>query len=221
MFKYILLDLDGTLTNPVEGITKSINYAMTKMNKPPVPDEEIPKFIGPPLKTGYMLNLGFIEEEAEQAVWAYRERYTDIGLFENKLIEGARELIEKLVSAGKIIALATSKPEDMSVRLLKHFGLFKYFNFISGADLNPDGRNEKADIIAHALENLGINTPEKRAQTVIVGDRFHDIEGAKHTGISVIAVLCGFGSRAEFEKYEADYIAENLFEAGEIIFKNE
>ena len=216
-FDYILLDLDGTLTNPVEGITKSINYAMHKMNKPPVPDEMIPKFIGPPLKDGYMINLGFTPEEAERAVWAYRERYTDIGLYENELIPGACQLLERLYNDGKIIALATSKPEDMTLNLLKHFNILKYFKFISAAELDTNGRNDKTEIIRHALENLNISSPEALSKTVMVGDRFHDIEGAKTTGISVIAVLSGFGSRREFTEYKADIIAENLFDVLKII----
>ena len=216
-FNYILLDLDGTLTNPIEGITKSINYAMEKMGKPLVPDEIIPKFIGPPLKDGYMLNLGFSEEEAELAVHKYRERYTETGLYENKLIDGARELLENLYAAGKTIALATSKPEDMTLHLLEYFDILKYFDFISGAELSFDGRNNKTDIIAHALEKLRINTAGKLSETIMVGDRFYDIEGAKNNEISVIAVLSGFGSREEFIEYKADYIAENLHDAGILI----
>ncbi|MCL2018504.1 MAG: HAD hydrolase-like protein [Oscillospiraceae bacterium] len=224
-FEYILLDLDGTLTNPVEGITKSINYAMEKMGKPLVPDALIPKFIGPPLKDGYMMNLGFTAEEAERAVTIYRERYAPVGLYENKLIEGTREMLTRLSNAGKTIALATSKPDDMAKELIRHFDISGYFDFISGASLDFNGRHNKTEIIKYALENLGI-IPEqgdlngvsgKLAKTVMVGDRFHDIEGAKNVGITSVAVLSGFGDRAEFEKYKADFIAENLFEACDII----
>jgi len=218
-FDFILLDLDGTLTNPVEGITKSINYSLEKMGKPLVPDSLIPKFIGPPLRTGYMQNLGFTEEEAEHALEFYRERYMPVGLYENELIEGARELLERLSAAGKIIAMATSKPEKMAVTLMEHFGLLKYFDFISAASMEAGGRHEKDEIIQHALEKLCIDTPEKLAQTVMVGDRFYDIVGAKNTKVASIAVLSGFGSREEFEKYEADYIAVNLFDACEIILQ--
>jgi phosphoglycolate phosphatase len=216
-FKYVFLDLDGTLTNPIEGISKSINYSMEKMNRPPVPDSLIPKFIGPPLRDGYMLNLGFTAEEAEEALFYYRERYIPTGLYENELIDGAGELLERLHAAGKVIALATSKPQDMAVELLRHFGLSRYFDFISGASMTTDGRHNKTEIILHALENFGIDSSEKRAETVMVGDRFHDVEGAKNTGIPVIAVLSGFGSRAEFEEHGANYIAENLPEACDII----
>jgi phosphoglycolate phosphatase len=217
MFDYILLDLDGTLTNPAEGIGKSINYALEKMGKPLIPDEMIPKFIGPPLRDGYMQNLGFTAEEAEQAINFYRERYIPTGLYENVLIDGAVELIQRLRAAGKTIALATSKPEDMAITLLKHFELFDYFDFISGAALNAAGRHSKTDIIAHALAHSSVNTPEKLAKTVMVGDRFHDIEGAKNTGIKSIAVLSGFGSREEFEAHKADYIAVGLLDACSLI----
>ncbi|MDR2531378.1 MAG: HAD-IA family hydrolase [Oscillospiraceae bacterium] len=216
-FDYILLDLDGTLTNPIEGITKSINYAMKKMGKPLVPDELISRHIGPPLRAGYIQNLGFTEEEAERAVELYRERYMPTGLYENELIEGAAELLERLSGAGKVIAMATSKPEEMAVRLMEHFDLIKYFDFISGAAMDAGGRHEKTDIILHALENLGIDTPEKLSKTVMVGDRFHDIKGAENTGVKSLAVLSGFGSREEFEEYGADFIAENLIQACNII----
>ncbi|MDR2559359.1 MAG: HAD-IA family hydrolase [Oscillospiraceae bacterium] len=215
-FDYVLLDLDGTLTNPVEGITKSINYAMEKMGKPLVPDSLIPKFIGPPLRAGFMQNVGFTEEEAERALELYRERYMPTGLYENELISGAKELLERLSTAGKTIAMATSKPEEMAIRLMEHFNLLKYFSFISAASMDSGGRHEKNEIIAHALEHLGIGE-NKLPKTVMVGDRFYDIAGAKDTGIASIAVLSGFGSREEFEEHGADYIAENLFEACDII----
>jgi phosphoglycolate phosphatase len=226
MFDYVLLDLDGTLTNPVEGITKSINYAMEKMNKPLVPDSLIPKFIGPPLRTGFMQNVGFTEAEAERALELYRERYMpsniepgsklQCGLYENELYDGAKELLERLSAAGKTIAMATSKPEEMAVKLMEHFGLLRYFKFISAASMDSGGRHEKNEIIQHALDTLGIGSDEL-SKTVMVGDRFYDIVGAKDTGIASIAVLSGFGSRREFEEYGADYIAENLFEACDII----
>jgi phosphoglycolate phosphatase len=216
MFNHVLLDLDGTLTNPVEGITKSINYAMEKMNKPLVPDSLIPKFIGPPLRTGFMQNVGFTEAEAERALELYRERYMPTGLYENELYDGAKELLERLSAAGKTIAMATSKPEEMAVKLMRHFGLFDYFDFISAASMDSGGRHEKDEIIFHALDTLGIGG-EALQKTVMVGDRFYDIVGAKNTGVKSIAVLSGFGSRGEFEQYGADYIAEDLFAACDII----
>jgi phosphoglycolate phosphatase len=216
MFEYVLLDLDGTLTNPVEGITKSINYAMEKMGKPLIPDSIIPKFIGPPLRTGFMQNAGFTEAEAERALELYRERYMPRGLYENDLIDGAKELLERLSAAGKTIAMATSKPEEMAVELMRHFGLLDYFKFISAASMDSGGRHEKNEIIQHAIDTLGISS-EELSKTIMVGDRFYDIVGAKDTGIASIAVLSGFGSRDEFEEYGADYIAENLFEACSII----
>jgi phosphoglycolate phosphatase len=189
---------------------------MEKMNKPLVPDSIIPKFIGPPLRTGFMQNAGFTEAEAERALELYRERYMPTGLYENELYDGAKELLERLSAAGKTIAMATSKPEEMAVKLMRHFGLFDYFDFISAASMDSGGRHEKDEIIFHALKNLGIGS-EVLQKTVMVGDRFYDIVGAKNTSVKSIAVLSGFGSREEFEQYGADYIAENLFEACDII----
>jgi phosphoglycolate phosphatase len=215
-FDYILLDLDGTLTNPLEGITKSINYAMKKMGKPLVPDMLIPKFIGPPLRTGFMENVGFTPDEAERALELYRERYMPTGLYENELYDGAEDMLKRLKAAGKTVAMATSKPEEMAVRLMEHFKLLKYFDFISAASMTTGGRHEKNEIILHALDTLGVDSG-KRDKTVMVGDRYFDIVGAKKTGIASIAVLSGFGNRKEFEEYEADYITENLTTACSIM----
>jgi len=215
-FDYILLDLDGTLTNPVEGITKSINYAMEKMNKPLIPDSLIPKFIGPPLRTGFMQNAGFTAEEAERALELYRERYMPTGLYENELYDGAEDMLKRFSAAGRTVAMATSKPEEMAVRLMEHFGLLGYFDYISAASMDAGGRHEKDEIIQHALDTLGING-DKLSRTVMVGDRSFDIIGAKKTGIASVAVLSGFGSREEFEEHNADYITENLTTACNII----
>jgi len=189
---------------------------MEKMGKPLVPDSLIPKFIGPPLRTGFMQNVGFTETEAERALELYRERYMPKGLYENELIAGAEELLERLSAAGKIIAMATSKPEEMAVKLMEHFGLLKHFKFISAASMDSGGRHEKNEIIQHALDTLGISG-DALSRAVMVGDRFYDIVGAKDTGVASIAVLSGFGSREEFEEYGADYIAENLLQACDII----
>jgi phosphoglycolate phosphatase len=212
-FDYVLLDLDGTLSNPVEGISKSINYAMKKMDKPLVPEELISRHIGPPLRDGFKEHLGFTEEEAELATQFFRERYLPVGMYENELIESAAELLERLSAAGKTIALATSKAEEIAVLLMEHFKLSKYLDFISGASMDASGRQNKTDIILHALKHFGVDTREKLERTVMVGDRFHDIEGAKNTGIFSVAVLSGFGKREEFEEYGAGFIAANLNDA--------
>ena len=192
-FKYILFDLDGTLTDSAPGITASVKYALKK-SREPVPDYSVLcKFIGPPLLHGFMSFCGMSGERAEKAVEYYREYYSVNGIFESELYPGVDELLAKLCAAGKKIILATSKPEIFAVKILEHFRLSDYFYFTAGATLDKT-RTEKADVIAYALKSVGITD---LSETVMVGDRFHDIEGAKANGIRSAGVLYGFGSRVK------------------------
>lgn len=211
-FKYILFDLDGTLTDPYEGISKSIRYALERLGEPDIEDNEIKKFIGPPLKDGYIINLGFSEEKAEKALSIYREHYCVTGVYENRLIEGTKELLSSLKKRGKTIVLATSKPYDLSEIVLEYFGITKYFDFLSCAVPEDPKRNEKTDIVKFALDNLNIDTAEKLSQTVIIGDRHYDINAAKATGIFSVGVLVGYGDINELREAGADFIVETLFE---------
>lgn len=212
-FDVIIFDLDGTLTNPFLGISRSIKYALDKLGEPSdLPDELIAKFIGPPLADGYEQNLGFPRDKAERAVYIYRERYETIGLNENEAIPGAAETLERLKSRGKRLAVATSKPQGISENVLKTFGMYDFFEVISGADWNVNGRNTKEAVLAHALEQLGVTTDEQRGRCVMVGDRHYDIDGAKAVGIASIGALVGFGSREEFVSAGADFIVEKLLD---------
>ncbi len=212
-FRYILFDLDGTLTDSAPGITASVKYALKKSGEP-VPDYTVLcKFIGPPLLYGFMNFCGMSEERAEKAVEYYREYYSVNGIFESELYPGVDELLAKLCAAGKKIILATSKPEVFAVKILEHFRLSDYFYFTAGATLDKT-RTEKADVIAYALKNAGITD---LSETVMVGDRFHDIDGAKANGIRSAGVLYGFGSRKELENAGADFIAGDTNELCRIL----
>ena len=202
-FRYILFDLDGTLTDSAPGITASVKYALKKSGEP-VPDYTVLcKFIGPPLLYGFMSFCGMSEERAEKAVEYYREYYGVKGIFEGELYPGVKELLAKLCAAGKKIILATSKPEVFAVKILEHFCISDYFYFTAGATLDKT-RTEKADVIAYALKSAGVTD---RRKAVMVGDRFHDIDGAKANGIRSAGVLYGFGNRTELENAGADFIA--------------
>lgn len=202
-FRYILFDLDGTLTDSAPGITASVKYALEKSGEP-VPDYPVLcKFIGPPLLYGFMNFCGMSEERAEKAVGYYREYYGVKGIFESELYPGVKELLAKLCAAGKKIILATSKPEVFAVKILEHFCISDYFYFTAGATLDKT-RTEKADVIAYALKSAGVTD---RRKAVMVGDRFHDIDGAKANGIRSAGVLYGFGNRTELENAGADFIA--------------
>lgn len=214
--KYILFDLDGTITDPYEGISKSIIYAVQSMGITVDDPESLKRFIGPPLFRQFKDFFGFDNERAENAVKKFRMRYSEKGWKECTLTEGTEKLLSSLKEKGYILAVATSKPEVFAVKILDYFDLSGYFDFIGGAQLESSGRNEKADIIAYVLDSLNITD---KSAVIMVGDRFHDIEGARANGIKSLAVLCGYGSLEELKGHRADFIAENMEEAGEIIVK--
>ncbi len=205
MFDTVLFDLDGTLTDPGTGITNSVAYSLKKFGIEVDDRKELYKFIGPPLHDSFMKYYGFSEEEAETAIVYYREYFRDIGIFENEVYGGIENLLNEIKASGRKIILATSKPEEFAKRILVHFGLDKYFDFIAGATMDTS-RSKKGDVIAYALRESGCSCEN----AVMVGDRLHDILGAKENGLASIGVLFGYGSKDELENAGADYIAETV-----------
>ena len=205
-YKYVLFDLDGTLTDPYEGISKSVQYSLESFGIEEKDEDILKKFIGPPLKESFMKFYGFDEEKALKAVEKYRERYITTGVYENALIDGVKDTLAILKEKGIRIFLATSKPQPLAEVILKHFGITEYFDFIGGADFNYN-RDEKWQVIEYVFENSGI---QDRENALMIGDRMHDIIGAKKTGLKCLCVLCGYGSREEFTEYGADYIVETI-----------
>ncbi len=223
MYDTVLFDLDGTLSDPSIGITNSVMHALKHWNIQVEDRSELYKFIGPPLIESFERFYGFSKEESWEAVEVYREYFSVKGLFENDMYEGIPELLRELKARGKTIALATSKPELYARQILEHFGIDGYFDFIGGASMD-EIRVAKADVIRYAFESMGMLAAgetllpdDVRAGTVMVGDRFHDIEGAKKNGLRSIGVLFGFGSREELEAAGADHIAETVEDILEII----
>lgn len=212
----ILFDLDGTLTDPKEGITKSFQYALEKLGHQEDDLDELEKVIGPPLWDSFMEFYGLSFEEADQGVQYYRERYRKTGLFENKVIPGIPELLEDLKTAGKVLAVATSKPTVYSITILEHFGIDLPFDEIIGSNLDGT-RIKKDEIIAHVM-SLFDYSPE---EIVMIGDRKHDIEGAKAMGIDSIGVLFGYGSRQEFEDHGATHIVESVSELRKLLMESD
>lgn len=200
-YDLILFDLDGTLTDPGEGITNSVAYALKQLGIEPPERRELYKFIGPPLVDSFMEYYAMDKAKAEEAVRLYRVYFADRGIFENIPYTGIGEALGRLRSAGERLALATSKPTVFAERILERFGLDGYFDIAVGSELDGT-RNAKADVIRCVLERAG---EYKRA--VMVGDRLHDINGAKAAGVDSIGVLYGYGSREELENAGADYIA--------------
>ena len=204
MYDYFLFDLDGTLTDPGLGITNSVAYALGKYGITVEDRRELYPFIGPPLRQSFSEFYGFDEEKTKEAVAFYREYFSEKGLFENEVYEGIPEVLSQLKQAGKKLLVATSKPEEFTNRILEHFGLAEYFDFVAGATMD-ETRNEKADIIAYALEQIA---DADKSKIVMVGDRKFDILGARENGIDSIGVLYGYGSRTELEEAQATHIVE-------------
>lgn len=205
MYNTVLFDLDGTLTDPGQGITNSVAYSLKKFGFEVEDKKELYKFIGPPLHDSFKKYYGFSDEKAETAIVYYREYFRDTGIFENEVYDGIEELLKKIKASGRKIILATSKPEEFAIRILVHFGLDKYFDCMAGATMDTS-RSKKGDVIAYALKESGCNNKN----AVMIGDRMHDILGAKENGLDSIGVLFGYGDRAELENAGADYIAETV-----------
>lgn len=212
-YKYILFDLDGTLTDPSIGITNSIAYALKKNNIQPPEREKLFKYIGPPLIDSFMEDYGFSHDGAVKALWDYREYYGVQGIFENSVYDGIEDLLKSLCDSGKKVYLATSKPELYARQILEHFGLSKYFTFIAGNTMQED-RHHKVDIINYLYSEC----PEiQKDLAIMVGDRNYDVIGAHKAGIKCAGVLFGFGDLAEMEKAGADYIAPNVCDLKNIL----
>lgn len=194
MIKNILIDLDGTLTDPKVGITTSARYGLEKVGHLIAEDENIDWIIGPPLKASLaqILKVDVNDDLAEQALLGYRERFAVKGLFENLLFEDVAETLATLKNKGYRLFLATAKPEVYAQQILEHFNLTPYFDCAYGSELNGD-RTNKAELIAYILEQEKI----KPETCLMVGDREHDIIGARKNGIETIAVEYGYGSDAE------------------------
>lgn len=207
-YEYVLFDLDGTLTDPKEGITKSVAYALESFGIHVEDLDTLCKFIGPPLKESFMVYYGLSDEQGDEAVAKYRERFSVTGLFENKVYDEIRETLEALKKSGKTLIVATSKPSVYSRQILEHFDLMKYFTFLSGSELDGT-RVDKAEVIAYALQENGI---QDLSNVIMVGDREHDIIGANKNQIDSVGVLYGYGCREEFEENHATYVVERVEE---------
>ena len=193
MYSTILFDLDGTLTDSEQGIINSIEYALTKYEIRLESKADLRKFLGPPLKDSFIQFCGFSDEKADEAVNFYREYFKEKGIFENIVYQGIYDLLKKLKSKNKTLILATSKPEPFTLRILEHFDLLNYFDFVAGSNMD-NTRCRKDEVISYALNSCKITN---LSSTIMVGDREHDIIGAKKVGIDSIGVLYGYGNLQE------------------------
>lgn len=205
--KAILFDLDGTLTDNSEGITGGCLYAQKAMGLPLWSREELFIFIGPPLIEAFMEQWHLTRAQAVEALGYYREYYARQGILENRPYEGIKELLERLSKTGVRLFVATSKPEPSSLKILERFELLPYFEGVVGSLLD-DTRTMKDEVILYCMEHYHLDA----ATTLMVGDRSHDVLGARAAGIPCMGELYGFGSRQELEEAGAVAIAEDMQE---------
>ncbi|HTV71862.1 MAG TPA: HAD hydrolase-like protein [Rhizobiaceae bacterium] len=200
----VLFDLDGTLTNPFLGISRSIQYALQTLGYPVPEAESLRAYIGPPLQVTFPKLLASDDAAlSAECLRLYRARYADVGKFENELIPGIVEAVASLADAGYFLAVATSKLETYSREIVEHFGLAPFFDEIYGSQLDGS-RADKGELIAHIVKTERLDP----AKSVMIGDRLHDVVGAQKNGMKAIGVLWGFGDRTELENAGAAAIAE-------------
>lgn len=205
-YKYILFDLDGTLTDPKVGITKSVQYALAKYDIKVDKLEALEPFIGPPLQESFKEFYSFNDEKAHEAINYYREYFSEKGIFENEVYEKIPMLLEALKKNGKILIVATSKPTVFAKRILEYFSLERYFDLIAGSNLDGT-RTSKSEVIQYIFSELGIDDLNK---AVMIGDRKHDVIGGSKNGIDTIAVTYGYGTYEELKGANPTYIADNI-----------
>jgi phosphoglycolate phosphatase len=214
--KNILFDLDGTLTDPKEGITGCIRYALERLSQPCPSTDELASFIGPPLRETFASICIPVDDETlvERAVSLFRERFSTIGLYENQVYEGVPEMLSKLRPLSYRLFVATSKPEIYARKILDHFSLASHFVEIHGNELN--GRlDDKADLLTELIERHALIPSE----TVMVGDRQHDIIAAKRNGLLSLGVTYGYGPREELQEAGADLLCDSPAEVVECVGK--
>ena len=215
MYDICFFDLDGTIIDSSPGITNSVMYALEKFGIEETEREKIYKFIGPPLTDSFARFYGFDDEKSWKAVEYYREYYQDTGIFECSVYPGFEKSLKALKAAGKRLFVATSKPEVYARRIIEHFDLDQYFEYVAGVEMDG-GRGSKA-VIEEALLRMGLE--KHRNQVIMVGDKEHDVLGAKQEGLDCMGVLYGFGNREELEKAGAVYVAGTPEDIAGIILK--
>ena len=210
---HILFDLDGTITDSFEGICKSAQYALQYFGIT-VPDfDTLRPFIGPPLRDSFRNLFGFNDEQVEQAVTRYREYFSVTGLLENTLYTGMDVLLPRLKAEGKLLCVATSKATVYAQKILQHFNIAQHFHFIAGSELDGQ-RSKKAEVIRYALEHMPVINLKN---AVMIGDRKHDVLGAKEIGMDCIGVLYGYGDEAELTAAGVTVMVDSVEDLGRLL----
>lgn len=216
-YTHFFFDMDGTVINSAPGVTNAVSHALRRLGIPPPPAKELTCFIGPPLVWSFAHYYGLDEEQTQQALAYYREYYSDKGIYECLVYEGVEALLQELTEAGATCVLATSKPHVFANRILAHFGLDRYFAYVSGPELDGT-RNAKAEVISYAIEQMKLTDRER---ILMIGDRDHDTLGAGENGIDAVGVLWGFGSREELLESGAMAVYDSAVDLKKDIFAQE
>ena len=211
--EYLFFDLDGTLTDPSEGITSGVRHALGCFGIREEDGRKLLRFIGPPLRESFMTFYGFSRDDAQEAIARFQEYYAPIGVLQNTPYEGMRELLADLKAAGRKLVLATSKPEIFARQILERFGMAESFALIAGGDVE-ETRVDKAEVIAYALEGLGV---KQQLDAFMVGDRSYDVAGAARHGMPTVGVAYGFGTREELEKAGASAVVASVDELRSVL----
>ena len=211
MKKYLLFDLDGTLTDPKEGIFTCVQYALASFGIEEPDLDKLEPFIGPPLKDSFMEFYQMSEEQAKAAVEKYRERFREQGIFENRLYQGIPNMLKMLNARGMTLAVASSKPEGFVRQILEHFKIAKYFKVVAGSGLDGS-RGTKEEVVRAALRQLFGNKPIERDNVYMIGDRRFDVEGAHAVKVESVGVTYGYGSMEELKAAKSDYIVRSVEE---------
>ena len=218
MKEYLLFDLDGTLTDPKVGITTCVQYALKEFGIEEPDLDKLEPFIGPPLKDSFKEFYGFSDEDAQKAVEKYRERFREIGLYENDVYEGIPQMLRLLQSRGMYLAVASSKPTVFVEQILEHFDLRRYFKVVVGSELEGS-RVNKDEVVLEALNRLFNYKPIAYDKVYMIGDRKFDVEGAKAIGVESVAVAYGYGSMEELKEAHADYIVRSVEELRSLLMR--
>lgn len=212
-YSTILFDLDGTLSDSSQGIINSIIYALEKYDVNDYDMSLLRKFLGPPLHESFEKFMGFDKEKSLQAVKLYREYFSSKGLFENEIYGGVSDLLQNLKENGKTLIVATSKPQPFTDRIMEHFNLAKYFDFIAGSNMDTT-RSKKAEVIEYALSECNI---KDKSKVVMIGDRAEDMIGAQTVGVDSIGVEYGYGTFDELKNAGATYIVKTVDELKDLL----
>lgn len=205
----LLFDLDGTVIDSGEGVKSSVLYALAVLGYPPLKEEEMDPFLGPPLVYSFHHFAGVPEEQCAEAVRLYREYYQKNGaLFRYRLYDGVALLLRDLRAAGYRTAIATSKPQPYAIELMHHAGIFEYLDHIVGADLDEKTRAKKSEVIEAVLLESGAD----KSEALMIGDRKYDVLGAKEVGVQSLGITYGYGDRAELEEAGADFVFDTVDE---------